>query len=229
MYDRYGEEGFKCGEDGMGAMAKASAPKRTKDVKQKIVCSLEDLYKGKRINMKITHKIVCKACNGRGGGEGYMTSCDYCHGIGKVSVEVPGFMFQRRMVIPCDCCNGSGVFFDDSKQCSVCHGKRVVTEQKQTDFYLERGMVTGSVIRLHGAADESPGYEAGDVLLIVQERPHPVFQRDGADLLMHMKVSLGEALCGFVRSFIHLVGRTICVACNPGEVVKVGLGDGCDV
>lgn len=27
MYDRYGEEGFKCGEDGMGAMAKASAPK----------------------------------------------------------------------------------------------------------------------------------------------------------------------------------------------------------
>ena len=57
MYDRYGEEGFKCGEDGMGAMAKASAPKRTKDVKQKIVCSLEDLYKGKRINMKITHKL----------------------------------------------------------------------------------------------------------------------------------------------------------------------------
>lgn len=67
----------------------------------------------------------------------------------------------------------------------------------------------GSVIRLCGAADESPGLAAGDVLLVVQERPHPVFQRDGADLLMHMRVSVGEALCGFMRTFTHLDGAEL--------------------
>lgn len=70
------------------------------------------------------------------------------------------------------------------------------------------------------AADESPGLVRG-VLLVVQERPHPVFQRDGADLLMHMRVSVGEALCGFMRTFTHLDGRAVTVCCKPGEVVKV--------
>lgn len=85
----------------------------------------------------------------------------------------------------------------------------MVSESKQMSFYLERGMVTGSVIRLCGAADESPGLAAGDVLLVVQERPHPVFQRDGADLLMHMRVSVGEALC-WVHANVYTSGWTSC-------------------
>ena len=219
LYDQYGEEALLSGRN--ESKKDQSYRKQTKNVRQKIVCSLEDLYKGKRINMKITHKVVCKTCNGAGGGPGYMTVCTKCGGSGSLQVEVPSMLFTRYMDMTCDACRGGGAFIDETKQCPVCHGSRMVSESKQMSFYLERGMVTGSVIRLCGAADESPGLAAGDVLLVVQERPHPVFQRDGADLLMHMRVSVGEALCGFMRTFTHLDGRAVTVCCKPGEVVKV--------
>ena len=42
-----------------------------------------------------------------------------------------------------------------------------------------------------------PGVEAGDVVIILQLKPHDLFKRQGDDLYMSHTISLTEALCGF--------------------------------
>ena len=191
---------------------------RTKDVRKKMVCSLEDLYTGKNINMKITRKVVCQNCNGEGGSKGYRTLCRYCNGKGSYQVEVRDFILHRLINVECEHCQGKGAVFNTSLQCPICRGNRVVSDVKQASFFLEPGMGTGSVIRIHEAADEAPGLLAGDVLLVIEERPHPIFTRKGSDLLVHVDITLGEALCGFVKPFQHLDGKQLYIRGSPCQV-----------
>lgn len=94
----------------------------------------------------------------------------------------------------------------------------MLNEMKETPFNVLPGMRTGSVIRLPGAGDEAPGLAAGDILLVVQERPHDLFVRRGCDLHISFKVQLGEVLCGFSRSFKHLDGRQVVIHCHSCEI-----------
>lgn len=192
---------------------------RTKNIKKEVNCSLEDLYKGKSFRLSIFQKVVCRKCHGEGGSDGYRIPCRHCNGTGLTTVDIGDFMFVRhRMETECQYCNGAGAYFNNNLQCPDCCGRRLIREKKEMDIYLQPGMGTGSVIRLAEAADEAPGMIAGDILLLIKEKPHPVFKRNGPDLRISMNVSLGEALCGFVHPIHHLDGRTLFISCNPGEV-----------
>lgn len=68
-------------------------------------------------------------------------------------------------------------------------------------------------------ADEAPGIETGDVVIVVVEKPDEVFQRKGNELIMNMKIGLNEALTGFTRPVTTLDGRTIAITSCPGEFV----------
>jgi len=81
-------------------------------------------------------------------------------------------------------------------------------------------MSHGQKIRFSGEADEIPGTIPGDVVIVVQEKEHDIFKRKGGDLLMTMELTLSEALCGFVKTFTHLDGRTLRIEMAGGRVVK---------
>lgn len=64
--------------------------------------------------------------------------------------------------------------------------------------------------------------EAGDVVIILQEKPHEKFTRTGDDLMLNHTITLTEALCGFNMNLKHLDGRDIIIKHPPGQVVKPG-------
>jgi len=117
-------------------------------------------------------------------------------------------MFGRHARIICPDCSGSGSRLHAKDRCKKCKGAKLVEEKKPLDFWIERGMEDGDKIVLKGEADQEPNKETGDVIFVVDERPHPVFTRLGADLKATLKVSLEEALCGFSRVILKtLDGR----------------------
>lgn len=67
-----------------------------------------------------------------------------------------------------------------------------------------------------------PDLEPGDVIIILQQKPHEKFQRSGDDLVMTQIISLTEALCGFCLVVKHLDGRDLLVKHPPGQVIKPG-------
>ena len=117
---------------------------------------------------------------------------------------------------PCSDCNGSGEQIDEANKCPNCNGKKVVKEKKVIEIEVDKGAPHGEKYLFHGESDEYPDCEPGDVIIVVDEQPHKVFKRKGADLLMEKEISLLESLtgCDFVVDFLN--GSSFRVKSNPG-------------
>eukprot|EP01031_Cornospumella_fuschlensis_P032460 gene32460-39248_t len=83
---------------------------------------------------------------------------------------------------------------------------------------VEPGMMEGLEIR----GRLSSGRE---VVFALREKPHAVFQRRHADLLVQLDLSLHEALFGFERALSHLDGRTLLLCGGGGGDGPLGPGD----
>lgn len=101
-------------------------------------------------------------------------------------------------------------------------GKRYAKRQEREvlDVYLDRGARDGQHYTFSGKGDVHPGRLPGDVVLVVQVAEHPVFARQGSDLVLKRTVSLYEALCGTSFVVTHLDGRKLLIKSAPGEVIK---------
>lgn len=130
----------------------------------------------------------------------------------------PGMYSQSQG--PCDDCGGKGEVIDEANKCKICKGKKVTKEKKILEAQIDKGSPNNCQYTFHGEADQYPGQEAGDVVIVIQEQPHKMFKRKGADLLIEHKITLVEALTGVNFIVKHLDGTSIRIKNEPGEVIK---------
>lgn len=240
IYDQYGEEGLSGGPGGMGGMGDdifsqffgggfggmgggPQRPTRGKDIKHSISCSLEELYKGRTAKLALNKTILCKGCNGLGGKEGKVKKCTGCNGMGmKFVTKHMGQMIQRFQTV-CDECQGQGDIIDPKDRCPTCKGKKTATERKILQVHIDPGMKDGQRIVFSGEGDQEPGITPGDVIFVVDEKPHEKFQRKQNDLYYEAEVDLLTALAGGEIAFKHISGDYIKVNIVPGEVISPGM------
>lgn len=110
----------------------------------------------------------------------------------------------------------------DSDRCPHCRGKKIHTDKKGLEVFVEKGMKDNQKLILRGKGNQVPGMEAGDVLVILQEEPHGTFKRVGDDLYVKKEISLTESLCGFSFALTHLDGRVLHIVQPAGLCVKTG-------
>jgi DnaJ family protein A protein 2 len=212
-YDQYGLEGVDTdegtaarGEDlfsmffgGGRRSARSSGPRKGPSVNHPIKVSLEDLYNGKTVKLAVNRKVIV----------GQVKTCDKCNGQGVV-VEI------RQL--------GPGMITQMQRPCSECHGQgnnaHTKTERKVLEVHVEKGAHHNEKITFPGAADEVPGMEPGDVNFVIQEKPHELFKRKGADLLVTKEISLNQALTGFHWKIKHLDQREIVIKTRPGQIIE---------
>lgn len=243
VYDLYGEEGLNGGgmpggmgaEDifsqffgggfggmgGMGGMGQRG-PQRGKDIKHLIPCTLEELFKGRTAKLALNKTVLCGLCSGRGGKEGKVTQCKTCHGAGVTFVtRQMGPMIQRFQTV-CDACHGQGDVCDPKDRCGACKGKKTLQERKILEVHIDPGMKDGQRVVFRGEGDQEPGVTPGDVIFVVDERPHEKFQRKGADLYHECEIDLATAITGGDVAFKHVSGDWIKCSILPGEVIAPG-------
>lgn len=97
-------------------------------------------------------------------------------------------------------------------------------EKKILEVHIDKGMEDGHRITFSGEGDLEPGLEeAGDIIVVLDEKEHPTFKRmETENLLVQMELTLTEALCGFTRVIKTLDERSLVVSTIPGEVIKHG-------
>jgi curved DNA-binding protein len=96
----------------------------------------------------------------------------------------------------CPTCNGSGR--RENQPCATCRGAGVVTRPKTLDVTIPAGVRHGSVMRLAGQGEAGTGNApAGDLLLHVHLRPHPLFHvLEEGDVELELPVAPWEAALG---------------------------------
>lgn len=196
---------------------------RTPDVTFEISVTLEDLYSGVQKKIKINRTVICDACKGVGCKEGKSPiNCPECDGTGqKVQIMRMGPMIQQA-VGPCPACRGLGETIKNEDKCKKCNGAKTVKQDKTQPVEIPPGSAHGDKIKYHGMADEKPKAIAGDLVIILKEKPHSTFRRNGEDLLVNKDLSLSQALLGCTFEITHLDKRRLIVKTSPGEIIRPG-------
>ena len=82
---------------------------------------------------------------------------------------------------------------------------------------IPAGVADGQKIKLRGKGEPSPdGGEAGDIVLTVTVRKHPVFERDGLNLRVNVPVTFVEATLGATIEVPTLGGDPVRLKVAPG-------------
>jgi DnaJ-class molecular chaperone len=151
-------------------------------------------------------------------------------GSGRVFIngqEMSGDFFGQRkpktedMVIPLELSleelyNGTNKTITINRNVSANKdGKNTInTETENIEIKIKPGLANNQPIKLkhksHKHYDDKYGDAIqGDVILIVDQKQHSKFKRQGDDLIIDIELSLPELLCGFQKQIIHLDGRKI--------------------
>ncbi|KAF9459578.1 hypothetical protein BDZ94DRAFT_1284340 [Collybia nuda] len=207
---------------GGGGGSRNQGPRKTKDLVHRVHVTLEDLYKGKTTKLALTRNVICSKCKGKGGKEGAVRTCHSCSGRGiKVTLRQMGPMIQQ-IQSACDDCNGLGEVINVKDRCTGCKGKKVMPEKKFLEVHIDKGMKGGQTVQFRGESDQSPTAEPGDVVIVIEEKPHDRFKRQENDLIIEVEIDLLSALAGGQFAIKHLDDRVLMVKLEPGEVIKNG-------
>lgn len=218
----FGGGGGFFGGGGPGGGGRNQGPRRTKDLVHRVNVTLEDLYKGKVTKLALTRNVICTKCKGKGGKDGAVKTCHTCNGRGiRVTLRQMGPMIQQ-MQSACDECSGTGEVINARDRCGTCKGKKTVPEKKFLEVHIDKGMKNGQTVTFSGESDQAPGAEPGDVVIVVEEKPHDRFKRQENDLICEVELDLLTALAGGQFVIKHLDDRALIVTLVPGEVIKNG-------
>ncbi|KAL4243316.1 hypothetical protein ABKN59_011311 [Abortiporus biennis] len=131
-----------------------------------------------------------------------------------------------RSVICFECdgneCSGTGEIISEKDKSKTCNGKKVVSEKKRLELHIDKGMKGGQQITFRGESDRAPGFDPGDVIITIEEKPHERFKRKRTDLFVDQEIDLLTALGGGQFSIKHLDNRALIVNVSPGEAIKNG-------
>ena len=86
-------------------------------------------------------------------------------------------------------------------------------------------MEDGQKITFTGEGDQEPALEPGDIIIVLDEKEHPLFKRNGIDLIMKMQISLSEALTGFKKTIQTLDNRTLVIQTVSGKLMARDLNE----
>ena len=216
-YDRFGHQAFEngggqggMGGEGFGAsmsdifddlfgnmmgggrQRSSNGRERGADLRYNMEITLEDAFKGKAATIDIPTAVTCEACSGSGAKPGSKPrKCATCGGQGRVRAQQGFFAIERT----CHTCQGRGTIIEDP--CTVCSGAGRVTRERTLSVNIPQGVEDGTRIRLSGEGEAGlHGGPAGDLYIFLSLKPHPFFQRDGADLFCRVPISMVQAALG---------------------------------
>ncbi|XP_075685090.1 dnaJ homolog subfamily A member 4-like isoform X2 [Rhinoderma darwinii] len=235
LYDQGGEHAIKDGglsggnfssqifDMFFGGIGHINREKRGKNFVHKLSISLEEIYNGAIRKLALQKKVICDKCDGHGGKKGPVEKCTTCKGQGiQIQVQQIGPGLVQQVQTMCSECCGEGEHINSEDRCKQCNGNKVVCEKKVLEVHIKKGMKDGQKLVFHGEGDQQPGLEPADVVVVLDQRDHEVYQRENDNLIMKMQIPLVEALCGFSRTIGTMDGRTLLVTSLAGEVIKYG-------
>jgi len=212
-YDRYGTfggrnifagfrepEDFPSGADYFNKVwADFLGTRRTKfskikgaDLQYNLTISLEEAAFGAGREIKIPRASVCPVCRGSRCSPGTLPAiCPVCRGYGSLKRQRGFFLTETK----CERCQGEGKVI--IQPCSKCRGRGFVKTLRILRLSIPPGVDNGTHLRLQGEGGGGRnGGHPGDLYVVIGVKKHPVFVREGNDIICEVSISLTQARKG---------------------------------
>jgi len=179
-----------------GGRGARSAPQRGSDLRSDLRISLENAASGVDTTLRVMRTETCDACGGSGAKSGTKPkTCPHCRGTGQISQARRTPFGQFITSTPCPHCNGAGTIIESP--CESCNGAGRLRRSRTLSVSIPAGIESGSRLRVAGEGEAGVrGGPPGDLYVIVHVDPHPVFKRDGDNILYELSINFTQAALG---------------------------------
>jgi molecular chaperone DnaJ len=216
--DIFGDSGFGGGFGsvfdiffgGMGGGSRRSAkrgPIRGADLQYRLSITLEEAAKGFEAKFDIKRHETCPECQGNRTKPGTsQKTCSTCKGSGQMKRSRSTPLGAFTTVSNCSNCGGEGKVIE--VPCIKCKGKGVTPKKERITVKIPPGVDSGTHLRVSGKGDAGEkGARAGDLYVLINVKPHPVFERHGNDVFLKLPVSFSTVALGDEVEVPTLNGR----------------------
>jgi molecular chaperone DnaJ len=164
--------------------------RRGRDLQVKVELTLEEAAEGIEKTFQLNRLEMCQTCNGSGAKPGSKaTPCSRCHGSGQTTVSHGFFHLSQT----CSKCGGEGQIV--TTPCPKCAGQGRLKVPKKLSVKIPAGVDSGSQLRMRGEGEAGDGGR-GDLFVMIDVKPHHLFERQGNDLLCDVHVDITQAILG---------------------------------
>lgn len=206
---------------GGGASGRQAA--RGHDISINLEISFFESVFGTERKIYLTKGSVCDVCNGSGGKPGAEeVTCTVCNGKGKVREARRSFIGSFTSTKTCAECHGRGKI--PKERCLSCKGTGVIRSEKEITVNVPSGIEDGEVVRLSGAGEAISGGTPGDLYIKISVKKHPLFWKEGQNLVTELTIKLSTALLGGEYTLETLDGNIsvkIPKGVSFGEVLRI--------
>ncbi len=193
---------------------------RGADIRCGVVLDLHDAARGVTTTVEFDRRQTCDNCGGSGARPGTQPQqCNYCGGQGQV-LQSSGIFSLRTT---CPACRGRGTIIRDA--CHQCRGSGLVARHVRREVRIPPGVDNGTRLRLQGEGEASPnGGPPGDCYCFIEVAEHPLFHRDGQNLICQIPISYAQAALGARIEVPTLDGREevdLPAGSQSGDVIRL--------
>lgn len=211
-------------ESAGGRSRRSSRQRRGTDLRINLKLSLEDIANGVTKTLKIPAMAKDDACNGTGAKDGTaFKTCPRCHGQGSVIINQQTMFGPMQSEAICPECNGEGKVI--TEKCPHCHGEGVLRKEQTVTFTIPAGVPDGATLTVPGKGNAAMhGGVNGDLLVVIEELPHPDLIRDGQDVIYNLMLDIPTAALGGPVEVPTITGRVrmkIPAGTQPGKVLRL--------
>lgn len=168
---------------------------RGRDISIDLEIPFADAVFGTERKILLNKTSVCEICKGSGAKPGAeLRTCPTCNGKGKVHETRRSMLGTFSTVRICDDCHGKGKV--PKEKCPTCRGYGVHKREEEISVTIPAGIDDGEMIRLSGSGEAVPSGTPGDLYIKVHVKRHPVFKKEGVNLITDLSLKLSSALLG---------------------------------
>lgn len=165
-----------------------SRAKRGQDIEVDVSLEFLETVTGVDKKVKLYKHDACSQCKGSGGEPGteYVT-CKTCQGQGRVNKLQRTIFGNVQVPVTCADCQGRGTI--PEKTCAVCKGRGIERREKEISLSIPAGVSDGESLKVEGEGEHpGPAGRPGDLYVRLRVKKHPLFVREGNDILSTVQV-----------------------------------------
>ena len=208
---------------GSGARTQTSA-QRGANLQYSMTIAFEEAVFGVEKEFEIERVEVCGNCKGTRSEPGTSpVTCRSCGGTGEIRRSQQSIFGQFVQVHPCTTCDGEGEII--TERCSRCRGSGAERRNRKLAVNVPAGIESGTQIRLSGEGEPGRfGGPPGDLYVSMRIKGHPLFKRNGYDILLGHTINMAKAGLGAKVKVATLDGEVdldIPEGAQTGDVFRI--------
>ena len=164
----------------------------------RVQLTLEEIVKGVEKKIKVKRKVQAPGVS--------YTTCSTCKGNGQVMRVTNTILGRMQSASTCPACGGTGQSISSRPPGTDANG--MLEDEETVSIKIPAGVEEGMQLKVSGKGNAAAGNGiSGDLLVLIEEKVHDKFVREGNHLHHDLYISISEATLGVSKDISLLEGK----------------------